>query len=298
LRVLVVGGCLCDLGVRPLGSIEPATSNAAEIGLVAGGVARNVAENLVQLGCEVALASQVGADPLARLVEDDLVGAGVEPRLVERGRTGLYVALLARSGNLDHGFCDPGGIEGLTAAEVEEVAGELSGYDGAVLDANLSAEALTGLAARLRASDIPYALEPVSNAKASRLTEAIPGCTLIKPNQTEARALTGVDSTTRSGTAAAARRLAQLGARNVVVSRGADGFHLLCDGFDGHVAAEPTELVDVTGAGDALLSAAFVGLLQGLPAPALSTAMRRCAALVCGSSRPVSSAIGPEVFTE
>jgi pseudouridine kinase len=296
LRVLVVGACLCDVSARPIAPAEEATSNAALVALSAGGVARNIAESLVRLGCGVCLVSVVGVDAMAKVVEDDLASIAIEPRLLRRGATGVYVALLTPDGLLERGFCDSREIEGLTAREVEDLAGDLARFDGAVLDANLSEDTITQLAERFHERRLPYALEGVSNAKAVRINQALAGCHLVKLNQTEAHLITGIDCSTRDGAGKAARQLVQRGTRNIVVSLGADGFHLLCRGHDAHVPAEVVDVVDATGAGDALLTVAFTGLLRNVPAPELKQAMRRSAALTCRSERPVSSELGPHLF--
>jgi pseudouridine kinase len=297
-RILVVGGCICDVSVRPSGAVDPATSNPAEIAVATGGVARNVGENLVRLGCEVVLVSAVGRDALADRVGRDLAEIGIDARLVRRGRSAVYVALLGADGTLERGFCDPGGIEALEGAEVEALAGDPARFDGAVLDANLSAETLAAVSGSLRGRGVPYALEPVSDAKSERVRGALAGCALVKPNATEAEALTGLACTSREGAAAAARRLEAAGAGSVVVSTGADGFHLLCPGFDAHVDAEATEVTDATGAGDALLATGFVGLLRGVPGPRLARAMRRAAALACRAGGPASPHVGPGLFED
>jgi pseudouridine kinase len=296
LRVLVVGACLCDVSTKRVATAEDATSNAALVTLSAGGVARNIAESLVRLGCRVCLVSVVGVDAMAQVVEADLASHAIEPRLSRRGATGVYVALLTPEGVLERGFCDSREIEGLTAREAETLAGDLEEFDGSVLDANLSEDTITRLGERFRGHRLPYALEGVSNAKSVRIKKALAGCHLVKLNQTEARALTGIDCSTRDGAGAAARHLSQGGAENVVVSLGADGFHLLCRGHDAHVPAEPVDVNDATGAGDALLTVAFTGLLRKIPAPQLAQAMRHSAALACRSNRPVSPELGQHLF--
>jgi pseudouridine kinase len=296
LRTLVVGGCLQDVSTRPDAAVRPATSNAARIELAAGGGARNAAESLRRLGFAVTFVSCVGRDAAGEALAAELAASGLDSRLVRRGRTGVYVAALHPDGSLDRGYCDPGAIESLDAEELLGAAGPLDGYAAALADANLSAAALAGLTASLAAAGVPWALDPVSEEKARRLGAALAGCAILKPNQSEAAVLTGIDCSSREGSARAARGLREQGVRRVVLSRAADGFHLLWDDFDAHVPAAPTELVDASGGGDALLAAAVAALLRALPGAAVARALARCAALACATRLPVSPALTPALL--
>ncbi len=77
------------------------------------------------------------------------------------------------------------------------------------------------------------------------------------------------------------------------MSLGADGLI-----FDAHAAlpALPTTVTDVTGAGDAMFAAAFLGLLQGLPTERAIDAGRRAAALTRAVRGAVSAAVSPDLF--
>ena len=66
--------------------------------------------------------------------------------------------------------------------------------------------------------------------------------------------------------------------------------------FVGHVPAAATPVVDVTGAGDALFAAAWVGLLRGLPLAQVLRAASQAAALACASEHAVSRALTPQLF--
>ena len=167
-----------------------------------------------------------------------------------------------------------------------------------MLEANLPPTVLAELASEMRIASVPYALEPVSIPKAPRLEAALDGAFLLKPNRAEARALTGVETGTTEGARAAAHALRDRGARHVIVSMGADGFYFASDDTTGHLEAAPTDVVDVTGAGDALLSAALVGLIEAVPRPALERAMQRAAALACSTPGAVARSLSPAIFAD
>lgn len=295
MRLLVVGGAMVDFVVRPTSTVVRDTSNEGEILLGAGGAGRNVAENLQRLGCQVTLVTDLAADFLGRFLLDNLHGLGIETRLAQRERTGLYLALLHPDGSLEKGFCHTG-TEHVAASEILAVLPDLATFEGAVLDANLNQETLTALAAACRAAGVPYALETVANEKARRVLPALDGCFLIKPDRAEARMLTGLPCDTVAEGAACARRLCELGAQAALVSLGRDGFCFDNGTFAARLAAAPTVVVDVTGAGDALFSTALAGLLMGLAPQDVLEAAGRAAALACACVSAVSPGLSPSLF--
>ena len=60
-----VGGANIDLCGRSYAPIEPRDSNPGEIEISAGGVTRNICDNLARLGADVKLVSAVGDDLFA-----------------------------------------------------------------------------------------------------------------------------------------------------------------------------------------------------------------------------------------
>ncbi len=295
MRVLVLGGCIVDLLAHPRGPVKADTSNEAEIRWAAGGAARNVAETLRRLGGEVTLITDLGDDPPGRFLLDDLARLGIEVRLAERRRTGIYLAVLHPDGGLDRGFCQTG-TELIPLDAWLAVLPPLSGFDGATLDANLGEDALAGLAARFREADLPYALDPVADQRARRLLPALSGCALVKPDRTEAGVLTGLPCGNPAEGLACARRLREMGARRALVSLGPEGFCFAGPEGERVLPAAGTEVVDVTGAGDALFAVAFAGILRGLSLDACLLAARRAATLACAAPTPVSASLTPDIL--
>jgi 2-dehydro-3-deoxygluconokinase len=72
-----------------------------------------------------------------------------------------------------------------------------------------------------------------------------------------------------------ARAIADLGASQVVIKLGADGFYALIDSVEHRGAAMPITPLDTVGAGDAFAAGYLAELLRGAPAPdRLATAVR------------------------
>jgi pseudouridine kinase len=102
--------------------------------------------------------------------------------------------------------------------------------------------------------------DAVSVAKCGRLQLWLSKLHTLKVNALEAQALCGFSVVSRAQAMAACQHLQALGVGRVVISQGADGV-VWCDadGVAGHCAAAPVSVVNVSGAGDALLA----GLVHG-----------------------------------
>lgn len=85
---------------------------------------------------------------------------------------------------------------------------------------------------------------------------------LICPNETEAAILTGLPVSSISEVEHAARRLHELGAKNVAITLGGEGTWLSIDGRGERVGAFSIHPVDTTAAGDAFAGALAVRWLQ------------------------------------
>jgi ribokinase len=86
---------------------------------------------------------------------------------------------------------------------------------------------------------------------------------VISPNETEAQALTGVEVTGLASAAEAARRLREMGARDVVVKLGSEGAYWSGEAGEDHVPAFAIDPVDTTAAGDAFTACLAIDIASG-----------------------------------
>jgi pseudouridine kinase len=277
-QVVVVGGANMDVKARSHAPAVPRTSNPGVVRTTPGGVGRNVAENLARLGSAVTLVAAVGTDVLGDDLLAETASAGVDISLVRRGAhsTGTYVAVLDADGELVTAVADMAATTALSPADMDDVAEVIRGADLVVLDGNLSAETLGRALDLCAAAGVRVVLDPVSVPKAATLfgeLRADRPLLAVTPNSDELESLGGTPSA-----------LHGRGAELVWVRLGARGS--LLGGPDGEVAIEPvpaTEVVDVTGAGDAML-AAFCHALLGGATPADAAAYGHAAAALTVAS--------------
>ncbi len=263
IRVLAVGDVIDDIVVRPAGPIAPDTDTPSTIERVAGGSAANTACWLASLGTSVGLVATVGRDDLERHAAL-LTEQGVIPHLTAvAGSTGTIVvlsqgesrAMLTDRGANAETVPEDVGDDLLAGTAVLHVTGHVFGGE----DRDLRWRELF---ARARQAGVTTSVAPGSAALLGELGSArflriVDGVDLLVAGVQEATLLTG-----ETDPEAAARRLGAAHAL-VVVTLGAGGSLLLRNGVLVRIPAVPTDVVDVTGAGDAFAAGLLAALLDG-----------------------------------
>lgn len=264
--VVVVGKANVDYlvrGPRLPGPGQSVTGDAFQE--AAGGKGANQAVGAARLGAKVALVARVGRDTRGDTVIAALHGAGVETRFVTRDPlepTGVGLCQVGASGEKQI-LSAAGANARLTAACVREAAEALSATRvvlcqlGVPLEAVIEAVRIARGAGALVILD-PGPPAPVPDALIAQLD-------LIRPNTSEARALTGVEVCDRRTAREAASDLLRRGAKSVAVQAGEHGDVLLSRDFELWLPRFEVKRLDATGAGDAFASAFAVCLAEGRP---------------------------------
>ncbi|CAB4912035.1 unannotated protein [freshwater metagenome] len=256
--VVVVGGTNMDVVARTSAPLVPATSNPGRTRISPGGVGRNIAACLGLLGAPVRLVSAVGDDTFGDEALRVTAACGADVAAVRRvpGATGTYTAVLDDRGELVAAVSDMAVVDELVLETVHLTDAAL-----VVLDGNLAHTQATRVVAAAAQAGVPLAFEPVSVAKAARLADLVHDLFLVTPNTDELAALTGRAATDWRDSIA---DLHARGVEHVWVRHGADGSWMCSRGSDPvHLPAVPAEVVDVTGAGDAMLAAWVAAWLRG-----------------------------------
>jgi pseudouridine kinase len=264
--VLVIGGATVDTKGRAKGALVPATSNDGEVIRTPGGCARNIAENLARLGVETTLITAVGDDADGRELVRQAAESGINADhiLVSPGsRTGSYVAILQPDGSLAVGVAD---IVVNTAITPQYLAARKPIFQGAdmiAIDASLPVDTLTFLFRLAARYKVPVCADPTSLALAPRLRPFLNQLTLVTPNAAEAEALCGCSPIIPGEEAlSAARCVVGSGAGIAIITMAEEGLTYATTETGGRIPAIRTEVVDYTGAGDALTAAVIFGLLN------------------------------------
>ncbi len=267
--VVVVGAAAMDTKGHAAEPLRAGTSIAGHVRVSVGGVGRNIAENLARLGLETTLLSAVGDDQAGRhlLTQARNSGVNVEQVLISSEHaTAAYLAVLDKQGNLAVSVADMSIIETVTPRYLYNHRRWLRQAPMVAIDANLSPKALASLLRQTRKHRVPVCADPTSTSLASRLCPYLEDLYMITPNALEAEALCGEPVRNRDEAVIAAKSLVRLGVEIAIITLADQGLVYATPDQSGHIPAIKTEIVDLTGAGDALTAAVIFGLLNDFSA--------------------------------
>ncbi|MCW2772370.1 MAG: PfkB domain protein [Nocardioides sp.] len=290
--VVVVGGANMDVKARSTRAAVPATSNPGTGSMAAGGVGRNIAENLARLGTRTHLVAAIGSDGLGDQVLAATSGAGVHVEHVRRSAraTGTYTAVLDADGELVVAVADMAATDELSPEQVNAARDLVAAASLVVLDGNLSTATLGFALDLATAAGARVLLEPVSVPKAAALAHLVDAdrpLFAITPNRDELAALTDLPTRTDRQVQRATQALHDRGVELVWVRLGDRGSLLSSADGSTELAAVPAEVADVTGAGDAMLAAFCHALLTGSDPAAAAAYGHAAAALTVASPHTV-----------
>jgi pseudouridine kinase len=290
--VALVGGANLDISAHSHAAPVMGDSNPGSILCSPGGVARNVAENLLRLGVDARLFSVLGDDAFAEVLRRaaSAIGLNLDACTTVPGqRSATYLSLHGADGDMGVAVNDMGILELLTPSVLAPHAGLLAGATALVVDCNLRPDVLQWLAKDV-AHPVLFA-EAVSVAKCSKLLPVLQNIHTLKANRLEAQHLSDVAITDSQTAMAAATALHQRGVQRVVISLGAQGVAWCdADGQCGHRAVRAVPIVSATGAGDALLSGLLYSHLGLAPLEQAVSFAMACAELTLSS--PFANAPG------
>lgn len=270
-RTAVIGVVFVDVKGFPHGKYIPTGRNIGDVKIVHGGVSRNVAQNLVNVGNDVTFIT---------MFEPDALGSGVRARLAANGvdltyameapaGMGMWLAVMDENGDLAGSISrqpDSSRLDALFQERGDEI---MQDCDAVVLEIDMRASIADRVfaLAEKHGRDI-YVI--VGNMGVILKRQALlPKARLLVMNEIEAGLLFGciLDPADPEHVLAVTRvEAAKRDLQQIVVTLGVHGsiYYDAQSGDHGFVPAEQTHLVDSTGAGDAFFSGTVDGLLHGM----------------------------------
>lgn len=292
--IVVAGGVNVDIGARSAQKLMARDSNPGHVHTGIGGVGHNIARNLRQLGAGVELLTALGGDGYAQSVRESCARLGIglgHALCVEDAMTSTYVYISDERGDMALAVSDMAICDRLTPDYFTARFDVLNNAALVVADTNLPGASLACLAERL---SVPLFIDPVSVSKAERLRAILPRIHTLKPNAAEAELLSGVPVVDRESARRAARRLIDLGVKRVFLSLGKEGFLAAAEDETVWEPAPEAEVVNTTGAGDALMAAIAWSWLRGENLSRTAALGAAAAAVTIESEETISPALSAE----
>ncbi len=296
--ILIIGGSNADITGFPNSRFIPRDSNPGAVGISAGGVGRNIAENIARLQIPVKLLSVVGNDAFGDLILNESSAAGIDTSTVIRSKTmptSAYLCIMDEARDLFAAVSDMKIMSELTSELIHKNSFTLKNAASVIIDNNIDPETI---AAVKKENPRRILFDAVSGKKLRRSIEQIRDIDTVKLNEIEAEILSGIKITCRNDAEEASAIIFDRCIDNIFITLGAGGAHYRCT--NGSYFCEPYNLPlkNTTGAGDAFLAGIAYGYYNEITGKELLEYGNACAAAAAASEETVSDRITPELIRQ
>lgn len=265
--ITVIGGVNMDISANMTAPYVEADSIPGHVSMSCGGVARNIAHNLLLMGHGVKFVSVFGGDIFGEMCWCHCEEIGLDLSLAERQagqRNGIYLCVNDMQGEMRAAVADTDVIDRITPVFLESRLADINRSALVIADTNISVQALQYL---IDYCTVPLFIDAVSTAKATRVVKALQQSQShrlygLKLNLLEAQAVTHCETAQD-----AAAQLTALGVQQVYITLGADGVYCSDGTRHEHYNAIPARVINTTGVGDAFMSGVVHALAQHTPFP-------------------------------
>ncbi len=302
-NILAIGSAAIDIKTHLSRKPLATTDVPGAITLKPGGVTRNMAENLARLQTSIVFHGILGDDPLANVLIDLSRAAGLEVRRIPRSipmpddlsrlklkpnlPTATLSVMLGPDGQQIAGAFDGELLDALQPIDLEPLSEKIHTAEAVICDCGLPADVLLKLKTMLLPNTFFYC-NPGSVALSPRMEPLLDRLDLLTCNHLEAGALTDVKIDGPAKLISAAMILVKNGVKRAVVTFGSRGIGYADENRSQYLPAMAANLIDATGAGDALAAAMIYALLEKHSIQVALKYGLAAAAITCESDESVS----------
>ncbi|AOI30705.1 TPA: pseudouridine kinase [Citrobacter freundii] len=265
--IVTIGSANMDVAGYSHASLNYADSNPGKIKFTPGGVGRNIAHNLALLGKNSWLLTAVGNDFYGQslLAQTNQSGVHVDKCLIVSGEnTSSYLSLLDNTGEMLVAINDMSITEHISAEFLSQHFDFIRQAKVIIADCNISEDALAWVLEN--AGDVPVFVDPVSAWKCVKIRGRLAKIHTLKPNRLEAETLSGIALSGRDDVSKVAAWFHDRGLNRLVISMGGDGvYYSDIAGSCGWSLPIKTRVINVTGAGDAMMAGLAACWVDGMP---------------------------------
>ena len=257
--VICIGAAFTDELFHAKEEMLLATTNDAVVTKTAGGVSRNIAQQLALLGVPVQLISVFGNDSDGDWLKKNCTSAGVrlDASITKDGLSGKYTGILNVDGSLFSAFLTNAANHLITPEHLSKHKNLLQTASYLLADANINVDTAEWLLSFSNQTGIPFILEPVSVPPARKYKDVnLHGLYMITPNEDELPVLCSGKAFL---TQLQIEELLQKGIKNIWLHNGQHGSALYNKESSITLHAPSIEVLDCTGAGDGSLSGYILG---------------------------------------
>lgn len=259
---LVFGISIYDIFGFSYAGYRPYDSNPGKVKVSCGGVCRNIAENMSRVGVNTKFISILGDDTKGQdiLRRAEEVGLDMKDSLIVKGgSTPTYLAILDEHGEMVSAVVDTKLANKFSHEELDKRAEIIENAEYMFLGAD-NPSFLEYVLEKYQGKT-KFVLDPVSSAKAKRVEHLLHYFHTVKPNRHEAEILCGFEIKTHEDAKRAGAHFRSLGVQNIFISLDVEGVYYNNGEEEGIIKAACTEVLNVTGAGDAFVAGMGAGYM-------------------------------------
>ena len=219
-KIYVIGGANVDISARSFNQIVDYDSNPGKVSYSFGGVAHNIARNLSNIGCKVNYITAFSNDNFGRQLVESMRNSNISienSQFFDDQTTSLYLAVVEPNGDMKVAIADMEILSHLDISKLEPVLKSLGKDDILVLDTNLTVEQIGQL---INMADCHIFVDPISTAKAVKISGYLDKLDMLKPNRLEAEILSGLKLENVDDYLPVLDWFIEKGCRNIVISMG------------------------------------------------------------------------------
>jgi ribokinase len=265
--ITVMGSFVADLAFRAKrlpGWGETLLGSDFKLG--PGGKGSNQAVAAARLGARVSFISQLGRDAFGDLARDTYKAEGIDTQFLfttTEHPTGAASIIVDEVRGENSIVVVPGACFHLSPANIDKAHALIADSSVFMTQLELNIESVEYGLRLAKSLGVATILNP---APALPMPPSVfPLCDYLTPNESEAAGLTGIPVASTTDAERAADKLLSLGARNIVITLGAQGAFVKSATMKKHVPAfDAGPVVETTGAGDAFNGGFAVGLSEGM----------------------------------
>ena len=227
-----------------------------------GGKGANQAVAAAKLGAEVYFIAKLGKDIFGQQSLKNFEREGVKTKYVTQTNSPSGVALITvdRSGGNEIVVAS-GANQKLSLSDIKSAVSAIASSAVLVVQLEVPMKTVEFAAQLAHNYKLTVILDPAPAQKLS--PELLKIVDVIKPNETEAQILTGIEVINEDSARRAAKNLLECGVKAVILTMGAKGFLLASPRKTQFVPAIKVTAVDTTAAGDAFTGGLAFSLAEG-----------------------------------
>ena len=265
-RIVVIGSSNTDMVIRTKNLPRPGeTVLGGTFFMNAGGKGANQAVACARLGGAVTFVCKTGNDVFGHQAYQLFDDEGIDPSYVfSDPKNPSGVALILVDDNAENSIAVASGSNSnLVTADIDNSLDAIENSEIVLMQLEIPIKTIEYAAQIAKSRGKMVILNPAPAPTEPLPISILKNIDLITPNETEAELISGIPVVDETSAIAAAKRMAELGVKKIIITMGSKGAMLYEDGEAELIPSIRVKAVDTTAAGDCFNGALTIAISEG-----------------------------------